>query len=203
MQYEYKTISVPPIAGRVWKAIALTVGILSFASCLKPSEILQPRIQGSVFIVKADGDSVRLGLTTVYLVPSAEATDGVRASVNKHINTLRNVDLNIAHIKKTSPESIITIGHFMTLGETATSDLAKVLSLISAAAIDQTKTDADGEFELLIPANIDTSIVAYATRKIGEQSEHYFWIVPSSEALKQKPKLFLSNDNQSIEKSTL
>lgn len=203
MQYEYKTIAVPPIAGRVWTAIALTVGILSFASCLKPSE----RIQGSVFIVKADGESVRLALTDIYLVPSAAATDELITSIKELLKNLRSEERSIDYNSRpspldrgfSSPERAQRARDERTRDALVTKSsllkrLAEMQSTLVAAAVNQTKADADGTFELQIPA--DTSIFAYAARKIDTHYEHYCWIVPSSEALKQKPKFFLSNDNQ-------
>ena len=209
MQCEYKTIAVPPIAGRVWTAIALTVGILSFASCFKPSEILQPRIQGSVFIVKADGESVRLALTDIYLVPSAAATDELITSIKELLKHLRFEESSIDYNSRpstldrgfSSPERAQEARDERTRDAFVTKSslvkrLAELRSTLVVAAVNHTKADADGEFELLIPANIDTSIFAYATRKIAAHSEHYYWIVPSDEALKQKPQLFLSNDTE-------
>ena len=207
MQCEYKTIAVPPIAGRVWTAIALTVGILSFASCFKPSEILQPRIQGSIFIVKADGESVRLALTDIYLVPSAAATDELITSIKELLKHLRSEERSIDSNSRpspldrgfSSPERAQRARDERTRDALVTKSsllkrLAELQSTLVVAAVNHTKADADGTFELQIPA--DTSIFAYATRKIDAHSEHYYWIVPSSEALKQKPKFFLSNDNQ-------
>ena len=203
MQYEYKTIAVPPIAGRVWTAIAVTVGILSFASCFKPSE----RIQGSVFIVKADGESVRLALTDIYLVPSAAATDELITSIKELLKNLRSEERSIDSNSRPSPldRAFSSPERAQRARDERTHDalvkkssllkrLAELQSTLVAAAVNQTKADADGTFELQIPA--DTSIFAYAARKIDAHYEHYCWIVPSSEALKQKPKFFLSNDNQ-------
>ena len=209
MKCEYKTIAVPPISGRVWTAIALTVGILSFASCFKPSE----RIQGSVFIVKADGESVRLALTDIYLVPSAAATDELITSIKELLKQLRSEESSIDYYSRPSPldRGFSSPARAQQNRNEKTRDalvtklpllkrLAELQSTLVAAAVNQTKADADGSFELQIPA--DTSIFAYATRKNDPDSklnnywEHYYWIVPSDEALKQKPKFFLSNDNQ-------
>ena len=214
MKCEYKTIAVPPIAGRAWTGIALTVGILSFASCFRPSEIEtpQPRLQGSVFIVKADGESARLALTDIYLVPSAAATDELITSIKKLLKRLRSAEHVIKSIRTSFAERDRAAQEVLrdlmykqshdALEEK--SSLVKLLdelrSTLVVAAVSHTKADADGSFELQIPA--DTSIFAYATRKNDPDSklnnywEHYYWIVPSDEALKQKPKFFLSNDNQ-------
>ena len=212
MQYEYKTIAVPPIAGRVWTAIAVTVGILSFASCFKPSEILQPRIQGSVFIVKADGESVRLALTDIYLVPSAAATDELITSIKELLQRLRDAERSYKLGRKSFDErnqdekKVLRELYTQQIDDayerktSSFKQLEELRSTLVAAAVNQTKADADGTFELQIPA--DTSIFAYATRHDPHSDlyNYYYWIVPSSEALKQKPKFFLSNDNQLLKK---
>jgi hypothetical protein len=200
----------------VWTAIALVVGVLAggflipgtFFNARLP-EVLQKRLQGSVFIVKADGESVRLGLTDIYLVPSDVVTEELKSSIQEYLKQLRSAESSIEYNSRpskfdrafSSPERAQRSRDERTSQALATktaslSRLAELRSLLAEASIDLTKTDADGTFEFPIPATPPTSIVAYATRKIDAQSEHYFWIISSDDAMQQKPRLFLSNDNQ-------
>jgi hypothetical protein len=200
----------------VWKTGAIAAGLIAILgvaaaaiSMLGITIGARPRLQGSVFIVKASGESVRLGLTDIYVVPSAAVTDELVAAIKESLKGLRSAEHSIDYYSRpsrldrafSSPAAAqrnkdektfdAIEKRSATLGR-----LAEMRGMLVKAALDQTKTDADGEFEMPLPASASTSIVAYATRKIDAHSEHYFWIIPSDEALKQKPRIFLSNDNQ-------
>lgn len=199
-----------------WKTGAIAVGLIAIAgfvaAAISMSGITigaQPRLQGSVFIVKASGESVRLGLTDIYVVPSAAITNEIVASIKESLTALRSAEHSIDYNRRPSPldrafsSPAVAQRHrddrtFGALKErtAAVSRLAESRGALVEQALDHTKTDADGEFEIQLPSKVSTSIVAYATRKIDAHSEHYFWAIPSAEALKQKPRVFLSNDNQ-------
>ena len=61
-----------------------------------------------------------------------------------------------------------------------------------SAALAKTKSDADGRFKLEAASSADTLLVAFATRKVGEKTEYYTWVLPPDE---WESLFFLSNDN--------
>jgi hypothetical protein len=206
--------SVGTAAG--WKTGAIAAGLIAIVGVAVAAISMvgitigaRPRLQGSVFIVKANGESVRLGLTDIYVVPSAAVTDELVAAIKESLGGLRSAEHSIDYYSRpsrfdrafSSPAAAQRNKDEQTFDaiekkSAALGRLAEIRGTLVRAALDQTKTDADGEFEMPLPTNASTSIVAYATRKIDAHSEHYFWIIPSDDALKQKPRIFLSNDNQ-------
>lgn len=167
------------------------------------------RVLGSVFIVQANGESVRLGLTDVFVVPSDGVTDQILSELKNALEDLRRAESSIDYHSRPSPvdrafsSPAVALQHRSRMSMEATSEkrdaLARVggiLAELTAEALSETKTDADGEFEVQLPNLRPTSVVAYASRKIGAFSEHYVWVVPSDEVKREQPRLFLSNDNR-------
>jgi hypothetical protein len=60
-------------------------------------------------------------------------------------------------------------------------------------AIASAKTDSDGKFTITVPRSGETIICAAADRKVGNSSEHYYWIVKAPPG--RKALIALSNDN--------
>lgn len=166
-------------------------------------------LAGSVFIVKADGESVRLGLTDIYVVPASDITEEIVSDVKKTLESLRSAESSLDYYSRPSQidrafsSPAVAQRHKMDKTLDASRDRGKALgrlhdlrAALVQNALSQTKTDADGDFEIQLPNAPVTSIVAYASRKIDAHSEHYFWIISSEDAKKQKPRLFISNDNK-------
>jgi len=57
------------------------------------------------------------------------------------------------------------------------------------------KTDADGRFELMVPAGVPVAILAAATRETPGAVEKYHWMVRLNNSARQGTALLLSNDN--------
>jgi hypothetical protein len=194
-------------AGGLLLVVAVAVAVVAAgAAFLAPRQLT---LLGSVFIVKADGESVRLGLTTVHVIPATDDTDEVVSEVKSALRSLRSAEFSLDYNSRPSEidhafsspavarrrRSDNTM-EALTNRANALSQLDNARAILLRNSVSEVKTDANGEFQLQIPAKFASSIVAYASRKIGAHSEHYFWIIPSEDAWKQRPRLFLSNDNQ-------
>lgn len=166
-------------------------------------------LSGSVFIVKADGESVRLGLIDVYAIPAGDVTDEIVANLKGALRNLRSAESSIEYNSRPSPferafsSPAAAQAHRLEKTLAASTErshrvarLNEHFAKLVMNAVSHAKTDADGAFEIPLPTSPATSIVAYASRKIDAHSEHYFWIIPSERAKQQKPRLFVSNDNQ-------
>jgi hypothetical protein len=205
-KWQPAVIPLALLSGLLFVAIGAAV-ILQAGVTLLPTR--ESTLLGSVFIVKADGESVRLGLTDVYVIPAVSITDEIVSEVKEALKSLRSAEDSLDYNSRPSPIdrafSSPEVARQRRFNKTleASEERAKALRRLADLrvtlmrdAVSQTKTDADGEFQIAVPNTPATSVVAYATRKIDAASEHYFWIIPSEEAKKQKPRLFISNDNQ-------
>jgi hypothetical protein len=152
------------------------------------------QVQGSVFIVQANGQSVRLALAEVFVIPSEAVTSDAMAGVQDALRKLRAAEASVARVGA-DPDLVRRINAMGGKRE-ALADFDAAVSPLLARAVDSVKTDPEGNFEVALPLHPPTVLVSYASRKIAFDSEHYFWIVPRGEAVRQSPRLFLSNDNQ-------
>jgi hypothetical protein len=205
-KWQPAVISLAALGGLLFVAIGAAVILQASGT---PLPTWESTLLGSVFIVKADGESVRLGLTDVYVIPAVSITDEIVSEVKKALKSLRSAEHSLDYNSRPSPidrafsSPEVARQHRFNNTLEASEGRAKALRRLADLrvtlmrdAVSQTKTDADGEFQIPVPNAPATSIVAYATRKIDAHSEHYFWIIPSEDAKKQKPRLFISNDNQ-------
>jgi hypothetical protein len=63
---------------------------------------------------------------------------------------------------------------------------------IISAAKSSTKTDSDGDF--VVTLGKDDGVCAHATRRVGNETQHFIWMLSPTEMAKNG-KLLLSNDN--------
>lgn len=59
----------------------------------------------------------------------------------------------------------------------------------------KTKTNADGEFRLILPKNKDYVLIAFADRSVGDSTEEYNWFISYASPQSQKYETLISNDN--------
>jgi hypothetical protein len=57
------------------------------------------------------------------------------------------------------------------------------------------KTDADGKFSILVDRTATVVLAAYASRRLPNKTENYYWIVTVSLNGQPSKRIFLSNDN--------
>jgi hypothetical protein len=62
-------------------------------------------------------------------------------------------------------------------------------------AFRSTKTDADGNFQIQVPRSDSYALAASATRRVGDEVEKYFWLLPVDTHAESPRKVMLSNDN--------
>jgi len=61
---------------------------------------------------------------------------------------------------------------------------------------DSSKTDSDGQFNLVVQKDAKYFIIASASRNIGDKKEYYYWIIEYPNSLfREGEKILLSNDN--------
>jgi hypothetical protein len=201
--------AVAALAGAAFLSVMIAAAFLFISGSRFFAQKPEQRVEGSAFIVKADGEAVKLALMEVYFVPSEAVTNEAVEGINAALKELRSAEHTIDYYSRpseldrafSSPEVARRNRQTKTTEalikrNRAKDDLARAMVPIIEKALRQTKTDADGLFEAVMPVAEPVSIVAYAARKVGADSEHYVWIVPGREVGKLPEKLFLSNDNQ-------
>jgi hypothetical protein len=63
------------------------------------------------------------------------------------------------------------------------------------APTEEAKTDADGKFAIMLPANERYALAATASRLVIDRTEHYYWFVWVTCKPAGENRIFLSNDN--------
>jgi hypothetical protein len=63
------------------------------------------------------------------------------------------------------------------------------------APVSSVKTDADGKFSILLDRTAKIVLAATATRRLGDKTETYYWLVAVSLDGQPNKRIFLSNDN--------
>jgi hypothetical protein len=200
------------------------------------------RVNGDVFIVTQSGESVKLGLVQVQVLPYEavkKAVESARQEADREIAKLQpslqraraDVQAAEAALQKRKAETEFAEARFYrnissaTLRATsqardrelaateALSDARRQLAEVEAAEIKQrlgpvyfarlpkpiasTKTDADGRFELKVEREHPIVLAAYATRRIMDRTETYYWLIKYSLEGRDQARLFLSTDNVS------
>ena len=159
-------------------------------------------IEGQVFVVTEGASNIKLGLVAVGVYPRAvvekyvaetkarcllivaqlrkEQREHHDAYVKLSANEKWEASLSELQLQQSALEKELMIYNFFFAG------------LPGAAAIAKTKTDADGRFKIDGVFPEDSLLVALASRKVGERTETYTWVLPPKE---WASPLLLSNDN--------
>jgi hypothetical protein len=61
--------------------------------------------------------------------------------------------------------------------------------------ISTVKTDSDGKFSITLDRNTPVVLAAYATRRVVNKTDNYYWLISVSLGGQASKRIFLSNDN--------
>jgi len=144
-------------------------------------------IHGQCFIVTKGGTNIKLALVQVRIV-SAELIDGMEREIQGRYSPRLEYWEKLA--KEAGNRQSYEFAQIY-LG-IASDELVALPSFLPSGP--HAKTDADGKFELTHTMQQPFVVVAFAQRKVGEDTERYSWRVPSSQ-IDEDGTLMLSNDN--------
>ena len=144
-------------------------------------------ITGQVFVTSRDGTNFKLGAVTVYAFGAKEF-----AALNSKVQVaLRpTYDFLDAMYKRASAREDLDSSYKFIHRTTSLRD--QELTFFPDSP--RTETDADGRFEIRLNLREPFVIVARASRSVGDSTEHYYWVVPSSK-IRKDGKVLLSNNN--------
>lgn len=145
-------------------------------------------MEGQVFIVTKNGQSIKFSLVTVSIHPRAEVEAYIakkKTAIQPAYKKLTAESLNLSKAKKYE-EAVVRADQALAILRDFFNDFDR------SAALSRTKTDADGKFKLDPPSQKDVVLFATAKRTVGDDIESYEWILPPEE---WEDPLFLSNGN--------
>jgi hypothetical protein len=179
------------------------------------------KLQGEVFIVTRGGESIKLGLVEVGLYPTQVLMPYLeeKKAGEKSAAAQLDADIEAAYTDQQQKRNAFeSVGQSEGYGSYAAGKAAQESQTagIHLDALRETRrhfpsgsyyfqnlpgptgsveTDADGKFEMMIPAKGEFAMVAQAQRNLGDEVERYYWIVKIPKD--QTGKIMLSNQNLS------
>jgi hypothetical protein len=155
--------------------VVVVLSVLVLLSC-GPQEC---HVAGEVFIVTRGGQSIKLGLVQISAIAEEAARHHLQLKEDEIIKTPADMRLK----KELSGERSAHLWspEFLLDG--------------MPAPVHTAKTDSDGRFVLILPARRNYLLAATAQRYIGDDTEHYTWLVWAAAKGKKSLSLSLSNDN--------
>ena len=143
----------------------LILCVFALASCNRVGPVT-----GSVFIVTRGGESVKMSLVQVHVIPAQSVLDYL---------TEKWPRIRAAEIEKTEPLDRVMDATIVDL----------------PTGIKRADTDADGRFTVELPANKDFFLTAESSRIVEGEAEKYFWLVYLPASRKESEPVLLSNNN--------
>ncbi len=183
--------------GLVASSLSIALVGLSAGGCAR-------KIQGQVFIVTRSGESIKLGLVEVCAYNRNEIDEALK-KVDERLKKSREGSHVISEkVDDLVKQASAAEDYNLTLDLMAPQDLLKRREnyLFSSqpyfAALPNpvacTKTDTDGNFVISVPLFGQFVIGARARRSVGDETEHYAWLIITDHPAGSQ-KLMLSNDN--------
>jgi hypothetical protein len=186
------------------------ITILFLIGCASDVELT-----GDVFIVTQSGQSIKLGLVEVQIIPESAMQPFVQSKLQTAKSELERIDIMEVNCDK-ELEQISREVKQATNNEELTDLESRLHNNTEAMRIiwDErkkytggsffmsglptpeltTKTDADGKFMLRLKPG-KYAIAAYAQRTIIDSTEKHYWLVWTAVRSSQPKRLMLSNDN--------
>lgn len=178
---------------------------------------------GDIFIVTKGGQSIKLGLVEVTLLPLQPVLSHLadRKAAEQSIAVQLNSQVQAAKADEKAKDAIMQDAHkYDILSKDGYAAYSKAYNdwlnatYVTEALVEKqngfpsgsyyfnglpqplaaAQTDADGEFTIEIPNDGESAIAAHAQRSVGSYNENYFWLIKVPKDW-QTRKIMLSNDN--------
>jgi len=144
-------------------------------------------IHGQCFIVTEGGVNIKLALVSIRII-SADLLDNMEKDIMKRFTPRLDYWQKLAKEASDNKNYDLARVYLNFAGD----ELLRLPDLLPPGP--HGKTDADGKFELVHTMRPPFVVVAYASRRVGDDVERYEWRVPSSQ-IDEDGSLMLSNDN--------
>lgn len=176
--------------------------VIFFLSCNKT-----PRtIDGEVFIVTQGAGNIKLGLVRVeaFLEKDVKAhISGIKDDLSHQLAEAKTVYEKCVRINENGAiKQSLYIG--AKAGEskcgqsfvTSSHDVSRMLTQVIAVPVASSTTNADGKFQISVPADQKLFLIARGQRQLIDSTEEYYWlkVLPPAISDKEQP-VFLSNDS--------
>lgn len=156
-------------------------------------------ISGQIFIATQGGQSYKLGAVNVVIFSASSVDAYMSAARPEYLAALKIIDeeeKRLWAVYKALPRDdhenkLRGLEKLQAQAELRDSKKAALYRNMRAEALLKTMSDADGRFEFS-PPDTPYYIAATGSRKVGDKTERYVWLVPSSELTKP---MLLTNTN--------
>lgn len=145
--------------------------------------ILKPQLAGQIFITTKGGATFKMSGVAVKVFPNSYAKTLLNWVTSPSQPAVACMDFYSEHKDSSSGIYLLYLMDDLKLSTWAS---------VGAGAT-QTTTDADGRFDIASPFS-DYAIFATASRKIGEKTEYYVWLL-TSDNVPEKDKILLTGSN--------
>lgn len=147
------------------------------------------KVKGQIFVTSKGGENFKMGAVTVYVFGASEFMV-LEKAVTKEIQP-RSAYL-FSMWRRASARNDFATG---------SSYREHILSLLNSEltlfpATQTTETDADGRFELTHTFREPYVLTARANRRVGKETESYYWVIRSDVIRKNETVLFSNNNLQ-------
>jgi hypothetical protein len=194
------------------KAHCFPTALSLIAAIAFEHSVVAREIQGQVFIVTKRGQSIKLGLVEVFAYNRGEVDEALK-KVDERLKRSREgsrviseaADKLVKQAEEAAPPlsdahneafslklDLMDFQHLLKRRENYLFSSQPYFAALPTP-VARAKTDADGNFVIDVPLLGQFVIGARAQRAVGDEIEHYAWLITTDRAGSQK--LTLSNDN--------